>query len=71
MTIYIFFHQSGTRSKSHMPTWFNKWETKKRKLKNIKPRPHAPERDPTQKKPIGVGILGRGLQKEKKKQGAG
>jgi hypothetical protein len=52
-----------------MPTWFNKWETKKRKLKNIKPPPHTLVLDPTQKKQKGGGILGRGLKKEKKKQG--
>jgi len=54
-----------------MPTWFNKWETKKRKLKNIKPPPHAHVLDPTPKKSKGVGILGRGLKKKKEKQGAG
>jgi hypothetical protein len=48
-----------------MPTWFNKWETKKRKLKNIKPPPHAHVLDPTQKKPQDVGILGRSLKKKK------
>jgi hypothetical protein len=59
---YIFFsHQWGTRSKSHMPTWFNKWETEERKLNNIKAPPHAHVLDPTQKKPKGVGILNRGL----------
>jgi len=36
----------------------------------VKPPPHAPSFDPTQKKPKGVGVLGRGLKKEKKKQGA-
>jgi hypothetical protein len=44
-----------------MFTWFNKWETKKRKLKNIKPPPHGHVFDPNQIKPKGVGILGRGL----------
>jgi hypothetical protein len=39
-----------------MPTWFNKFETKKKKLKNIKPPPQAHALDPTQKKPKGVGI---------------
>ncbi len=68
MTIYIFFLQWGTRSKSHMPTWFNKWEAKKRKLKTIKSPPHALMLDLTQKKPKGVGILGRGLKKENKQR---
>jgi hypothetical protein len=36
----------------------------------VKPLPHAPSFDPTQKEPKGVGVLGRGLKKEKKKQGA-
>jgi len=36
----------------------------------VKPPPHAPSFDPTQKKPKGVGVLSRGLKKEKKKQGA-
>jgi hypothetical protein len=53
MTIYFFFHQWGIRSKSHKPTWFNKWETKKTKLKNIKPPPYAHALDPTLKKPKG------------------
>jgi hypothetical protein len=39
--LFLFSHQWGTRSKSHMPTWFNKWKTKKRKLKYIKLPPHA------------------------------
>jgi hypothetical protein len=47
-----------------MPTWFNKWETKKIKLHNIKAPPHAHVLDPTQKKLKGVGILNRGLKKE-------
>jgi hypothetical protein len=51
-----------------MPTWFNKWETKKRNFKkNIKLPPHAHGLDPTRKKPKGVGILGRGLKKKKEK----
>jgi hypothetical protein len=70
MIIYIFFHQWGTRSKSHMPTWFNKWETKKNKNKNIKPPPHANVLDRTQKKPKGLGILGRGLKKKNKGHGS-
>jgi hypothetical protein len=69
MIVYFFFHQWGTRSKSHMPTWFKKWETKKRKFKNIKPPPCAHVLDPTQKKPKGVGILGKGFKKEKKPRG--
>ncbi len=69
MTIYFFFHQWGTRNKSHMPTWFNKWETKKRKLKNIKPPPHALVFDPTQKKPKGVSILGKGLKRKTRNKG--
>jgi hypothetical protein len=36
----------------------------KTKLKNIKPPPHAHVVDPTQKKPKGVGILGRGFKKK-------
>ncbi len=55
----------GTKSKSHMPTWFNKWETKINKLKNIKPPLHAHVLDPTQKKPKDAGFLGRGLKKKK------
>jgi hypothetical protein len=51
-----------------MPTWFNKWEAKKRKLKTIKSPPHALMLDLTQKKPKGVGILGRGLKKENKQR---
>jgi hypothetical protein len=67
MIVYFFFHQWGTRSKSRMPTWFKKWETKKRKFKNIKPPPCAHVLDPTQKKPKGVGILGKGFEKKKTK----
>jgi hypothetical protein len=54
-----------------MPTWFNKWETKKNKNKNIKPPPHAHVLDQTQKKPKGLGILGsRGLKKKNKGHGS-
>jgi transposase len=35
MNDYIFFLPPMGEEAS--PTWFNKWETKKRKLKNIKP----------------------------------
>jgi hypothetical protein len=38
MVIYFFFNQWGTRSKSHMPTWFNKWETKEKE--NLISSPH-------------------------------
>jgi hypothetical protein len=55
MILFYFLPPMGTRSKFHMLTWFNKWETKKRKLKNIKTPPHAHVFDPTQKIPKGVG----------------
>jgi hypothetical protein len=41
-----------------------------KKFKNIKPPPHAHVLDPTQKKPKGVGILGRGLKKKNKGHGS-
>jgi hypothetical protein len=42
-----------------------------KKIKNIKPPPHAHVLDPTPKKPKGVGILGRGMTKKKKSKGHG
>jgi hypothetical protein len=71
MNGYIFLlPPMGTISKSHMSTWFNKWEIKKIKEIYIEPPPHAHVLDPTKTKPKGVNILGKGLKKEKKKQGA-
>jgi hypothetical protein len=43
----------------------------KKKIKKYQAPPHAPVLDPTQKKPKGVGILGRDLKKGEKKKNKG